>query len=200
MSKFSGKCDLYDHVMMEKTYPDPKNPNILISDELECFEIFKKKTGGILHQCHKVKLDDWNIDYWINYYNNPERLSKEAHTTIKEDKRCKDGKKEITTYTYTYWGTKYKSLKELNDHGFYGTVEIKFNTLLDLLPYYPYIVTMMACDQEQETIYISNSSYVDSYVKDVVNYSEPKFRMIEIYREELKKHYVKVINEYGLTE
>jgi hypothetical protein len=58
MSKFSGKCDLYDHVMMEKTYPDPNNKNILVSDELECFEIFKKRTGGILCQSRKVKLDD----------------------------------------------------------------------------------------------------------------------------------------------
>lgn len=200
MSRFSGKCDLYDHVMMEKTYPDPNNKNILISDELECFEIFKKRTGGILYQSQKVKLDEWNIDYWINYYNNPERLSKEAHTIIKEDKRCREGKKETTTYTYTYFGKTYSSLKELNSNGFYGTIEIKFNTLLDLLPYYPYIITMMACDQEHETIYISNSSYVDMYVKDVVNYSEPNFRMIEIFREELKKHYIKVISKYGLKE
>lgn len=200
MSKFSGKCDLYDHIMMEKTYPDPNNKNILISDELECFEIFKKRTGGILRQSHKVKLDNWNIDYWINYYANPERLSKEAHTTIKEDKRCKNGKREVTTYTYTYLGTKYNSLRDLNDNGFYGTIEIKFNTLLDLLPYYPYIITMMCSDQEQETIYISNSSYVDMYMNDVVNYSEPSFRMIEIYRETLKKHYIKVITEYGLKE
>ena len=200
MSRFSGKCDLYDHVMMEKTYPDPNNKNILISDELECFEIFKKKTGGILYQSQKVKLDEWNIDYWINYYDNPERLSKEAYTTIKKDKRCKNGRREIITYTYTYLGTKYNSLKDLNDNGFYGTIEIKFNTLLDLLPYYPYIITMMCSDQEHETIYISNSSYVDMYLKDVVNYSEPRFRMIEIFREELKKHYVKVITEYGLKE
>jgi hypothetical protein len=59
---------------------------------------------------------------------------------------------------------------------------------------------MMCSDQEQEIIYISNSSYVDMYTNDVVNYSEPKFRMIEIYREELKKHYVKVITEYGVKE
>ena len=56
MSKFSGKCDLYDHIMMEKTYPDSKNPNILISNELECFEIFKKRTGGKLYQHLKIEL------------------------------------------------------------------------------------------------------------------------------------------------
>ena len=88
----------------------------------------------------------------------------------------------------------------MNEHGFYGDIEIRFNTLLDLLPYYPYIITMMFSDREQETVYISNASYVDTYMKDVANYSEPSFRMIEIYRETLKKHYVKVINEYGLTE
>jgi hypothetical protein len=97
-------------------------------------------------------------------------------------------------------GTKYNSLKDLNNNGFYGTIEIKFNTLLDLLPYYPYIITMIVSDQEHERVYISNSSYVDMYTNDVVNYSEPKFRMLEIYREELKKHYIKVITEYGLRE
>ena len=200
MSKFCGKCDLYDHMMMEKTYPDPNNKNILISDELECFEIFKKRTGGVLYQSLKIELTDWNIDYWINYYKDSNKLSKSAYTVVREDKRCKSGKKEITKYNYYYYGTKYSSLKELNERGFYGEIEIKFNTLLDLLPYYPYIITMMLSDKNQEKVYISDTSYVDMYTKDVASYSEPSFRMIEIYREELKKHYVKVITEYGLIE
>lgn len=186
--------------MMEKTYPDPKNPNTLVSDELECFEIFKKRTGGVLYQSLKIELTDWNIDYWINYYKDSNKLSKSAYTVIKEDKRCKSGKKEITKYNYYYYGTKYNSLKELNERGFYGEIKIKFNTLLDLLPYYPYIITAMFSDKDQEKVYISDTSYVDMYAKDVASYSEPSFRMIEIYREELKKHYVKVITEYGLNE
>lgn len=170
------------------------------SDEYKDFLEFKKRTGGVLYQSLKIELTDWNIDYWINYYKDSNKLCKSAYTVIKEDKRYKSGKREITKYTYYYCGTKYDSLKELNEHGFYGDIEIKFNTLLDLLPYYPYIITMMFSDKDREKVYISNSSYVDMYTKDVAGYSEPSFRMIEIYREELKKHYVKVITEYGLIE
>lgn len=195
MSKFCGKCDLYDHMMMEKTFPDSKNPNILISDELECFEIFKKRTGGILYQSRKVELTDWNIDYWIKYFNNSQKLSKEAYTLIKDDKRFKSGKKEIIKYNYIYFGRKYNSLKELNQFGFYGEFQIKFNDLLDLVPYYPYIITTMFSDQNSEKIFISKKSYVDIYADEVSNYSEPNFKIIDYYKRKLQEHYLELMEK-----
>ena len=56
MSRFSGKCDLFDHMCMEKhrtkdgsdKKEDLEKASVLYSDPVECFEIFKKKTGGVL--------------------------------------------------------------------------------------------------------------------------------------------------------
>ena len=49
MSQFSGKCDLFDTLMLQKyrtktgsdDKKDLKESHILYSDELECFTIFK---------------------------------------------------------------------------------------------------------------------------------------------------------------
>ena len=102
MSRFTGKCDLYDHIMMEKVYP--MNPSSkyspLTSDELECFRIFKERTQGKLYQHFKLKLTPWNIDKEIELCNNPRILSKIEHKEYREDKRYKDGKRK-RAYIYT---------------------------------------------------------------------------------------------------
>ena len=57
-----GKYDLYDHICMKKMYPsNPENPNgTLVSDIMECFDVFKEETGGVIHQWVKTEVNEFN--------------------------------------------------------------------------------------------------------------------------------------------
>lgn len=196
MSKFSGKCDLYDHIMMEKMYPDKDNPNILVSDELECFNIFKEKTNGKIFQYKQIKLTDSNIEYWINHENNPELLSRTYVDTIIPDKRYKTGFKTKRIYSYTHMGKTYNSLKELNNAHYFGTIEITFDTILDLVPYYPYIISFCACSNDSETVYISNNSFVEDEFNQRLSYAEPNYTIYNHYKKVLTKHFADLVKRY----
>lgn len=199
MSRFSGKCDLYDHVMMYKhrtkegscEKEDLEKSHVLYSDEMECFKIFMERTGGILHQ-HKHLYVDWQNQDFIAakcpYFKVKKNIVK------KEDKRVKTGQKEKIYYTYEYYGKEY-TLKEINKKGVYITVDIKVKTLLDLIPYYSYIVSMCASDKDKETIYISNSSYAEEEYDEHLKHGWES-NMIHYYRKELQNHYRDVILRY----
>lgn len=191
MSVFSGKCDLFDHISFEKMY---NNGSYKVSDELECFEIFKKRTGGKIYQHYLVKVTELNQDKVKDYCKDFDFTKIETKVP---DKRMKEGFKIITSYTYTYYGTEYKSLKELNKHGVYIEQEITFNTLLDIIPYYSYVIAFSASDENSEHVVIANESYPMSEFNDGLKYGT-FFRFPNWENQRLQEHYIEVCKKYFL--
>lgn len=187
MSKFSGKCDLYDHMMMLKTQ---QKGNVYVSDEWECFNEFKRKTKGVLYQHYKVRVTINNQKFVSEHCKD---FAFVTHTISKPDKRSKSGEKNYTYYTYEYYNRQYNSLQELNKHGVYITVEVHFDTLLDLIPYYPYIITCMFSDNEKETVFISNESFVRSEFYEGLQYG---YISQLNYNKVLQEHYKQVVLRY----
>lgn len=200
MSKYSGKCDLFDHIMMEKhrtkdgsdKKEDLEKAHVLYSDEMECFKIFKERTKGVIYQTCLIPLTNRNIDKEIEYVNNPQKLSKIKHVEIVPDKRTKGGTKEKITYTYIYNGEEYKKLSDIK---YYGRKEIHFETLLDIIPYYPYIISFSMCSSEGEHICISDTSHVEKEYKD---FRECGISVggLDYYRKSLQNHYIDVVKNY----
>lgn len=197
MSKYSGKCDLADWIAGQGGWFDKdgkpvefgdENVHAYYSDEMLDFKAFKESTGGVLHQHKKVKVTEWNQEDVVKHCSG---LSIIEHKEVVLDKRCASGEKIKTTYTYMYWGKEY-TLKELNKHGVWVTIDIHFNTLLDLIPYYPYIV----CFANGGNIVISDQSFVikerDSHIIENGYFSD----FWEYYQKELQKHYIDVVLEY----
>lgn len=200
MSQFSGKCDLFDHISgmggwFDKdgkpvNFGDP-DVHVLYSDEWLDFLAFKKATGGVMHQHKKITLTPWN-------HEEVKKLCKEfdyqEHTRIVPDKRQKSGQREEKYLTYTYWDKEY-TLKELNKKGIWITIDIRFNTLLDLIPYYPYLVSMCSHSKEKEIIYISQQSFVDEELDDHLEYGMYS-DFWQYYKKKLQDHYREVVLEY----
>lgn len=174
MSKYSGQYDLADAISMEKTYPSPQNPNILISDEMECFEIFKKRTGGVIYQSIPVELTKKNINFFL-----------------KTDKNLDKN----TENEYTYYSRTFKTLKELNKFGYYIKKPIKFDTLLDIIPYYPYTIALSYCKPEGEYVVISRESRITASENESYYYGY-EYSSASYYREQLQKHYIEIVKKY----
>lgn len=201
MSMFSGKCDLYDHIGgLAGWYDRDGNPvkmgdgcGAYYSDEYKDFLEFKKRTGGVLHQHKKVKVTEWNQNEVAEKL--PEQFEIIAHAKTIPDKRHKSGEKTVTTYTYKYWGKEYKSLHELNKHGVYITLDIHFDTILDLIPYYPYLVSAACCDKDKQTVFITSQSFVDSERDE--RYERGCFTdSWEWYHKKLQEHYKDIVLKY----
>lgn len=202
MSRFSGKCDLYDHIAGQGGWYDENgnpvkigDPNVrcLYSDEMQDFLAFKKATGGVIHQHKVMKVDPWNYEEVTKLTNG--NFQAIPHVEKIPDKRAKGGFREKTTYTYKYWNKEYKTLKELNKHKVYITIDIKFDTLLDLIPYYPYIVCMSYSDSDKQIVYISQESYVDEERDGHLEngyYSD----FWQHYKKELQDHYREIVLTY----
>lgn len=200
MSMFSGKCDLCDHISgmggwFDKDgnpvkFGDP-NVHTLYSDEYRDFLAFKKATGGVMHQHKKITLTPWNHEEIKKLC---EEFDYQEHTRIVSDKRQKSGQREEKYLTYTYWGKEY-TLKELNKKGIWITIDIHFDTLLDLIPYYPYIVSMCYHSDGKEIIYISQQSFVDEDLDGHLEhgwYSD----FWQHYKKELQDHYREIVIRY----
>lgn len=180
MSKFSGKCDLYDHIMMMKQYASEANQNVLVSDELECFEAFKEATGGVIYQSQRVEVTEYNqnlICELCDYFH------------FHEPTTLRNGKKK---YRYVYLG-KEMSLKDINKAGVYINIPIHFNTLLDIIPYYPYIITCLISNNGKQHITISSKSYVETQRDEYITYGHmPCIN----YNQTLQEHYIEIVNRY----
>lgn len=191
MSRYSGKCDLFDHISFEKSY---NKGGYSLSDELECFEIFKKRTGGKIYQHYQVTVSEYNQE---KVKQACKHFDYEEIKTEVIDKRTKTGTKTIVSYKYKYYNQEYNSLKELNKHGVYIEQEITFNTLLDIIPYYPYIVTFSASDENGEHVVIANDSFPMSEFKDGLKHGL-WFRFPAWDNKELQNHYLEVAEKYFL--
>ena len=179
MSKFSGKCDLYDHVMMIGCKGTGENMT-----EMEKFELFKQRTGGKIYQNKKLILTTSNIDDEIKVINNSEILRKE---------------KINGRWIYFYYGKMFSSLKTLNNYGYYSKVELYIDSLIDLVPYYPYIIAASCSTSDNEYIVISNDSYPKQRLQ------EPWYKLYSLennsdilshYQDELRKELIRVVKEY----
>lgn len=109
MSKFSGKCDFYCHILMS-------------SEDLTEEESFNKFNGTKLYK-------------------------------YKQPKDC----------------VKITDIKDMNKNW----EEIKYHSLKDLVPYYPYIVSLGFCDNKdnnKSTIVLSSESYVDSSEREILEF------------------------------
>jgi len=200
MSKFSGKCDLFDHIAGQGGWFNKEGQpvkfgeegvGVYYSDEFLDFEAFKKKTGGVIHQHHKIKVDEYNQEFVKEHC---KFFDYKKHVWQDPDKRCKCGFKEVITYTYIYYDKKY-TLKELNKRGVYIETDIHFDTLLDLIPYYPYIVSCAACDGDKQYVVISKESFVDSEFKEHLQYG---WISGVDYKKKLQEHYLEVCRDYFL--
>ena len=188
MSRFSGKCDLYDHIAGSGGWYDRDGNPVKIgqegvgayySDEYKDFLAFKKLTGGVIYQHKKFKITPWN-------HEEATKLCPELEII---EQPTQSGKRK-KVYTYKYYGKEYTE-KELNKRGVWITIDIHFNTLLDLIPYYPYIVSMRC----GSTVYISQESFVD---KEIDNRLENGFYsdLWEHYKKELQNHYREIVLTY----
>ncbi len=168
MSKFSGKCDLYDHISMLKTYPDPENSNRLISNFDECFEIFKKRTNGVIYKNVKVELTKYNVDKFIAI---DKLLSKKVNEKGKT--------------IYVYWNKEYKTLKTLNKKGYTATMPIYFNSLYDIAEYLPCTIATGGISKESEYIVIGSSEVEKRMLYALSNADFERIKELSHYREEL---------------
>lgn len=174
MSKFSGRCDLYDHIYMIGCKGTDNN-----TSEQEKFEVFKRRTDGMLHQRIRFELDRFNIDTEIEIVNNESILSK---------------KKVNKKWRYYYLGEEYKSLKALNKRGYYCTVDIGFKTMLDLVKYYGCIISSMVSTEDSEYIYIQTEPEVDEKRR---HQWFRKNKMIRFYSEDaLTEEYIRLVKKY----
>ena len=203
MSRYSGCCDLYDHISGLGGWFDKDGKPVKFgkasryySDEMLDFIEFKRQTGGVIHQHKKVKVSKWNQE---DVKNHCPGFNFTKHTRKISDKRCRSGFREETYYTYTYYGKEYGSLDELNKKGVYVTIDIHFNTLLDLIPYYPYIVS--ACSHNSDSspesyVFISEKPYPieqrDERLKTggLIDYS------FQRYQRDLNEHFRDIVLEY----
>lgn len=188
MSRFSGKCDLADHVMMEvmrnakgELY-DFTRDSVGYSDPYECFLKFKEATGGVIYQSVVIpEVNRFNADFVAKKVNDFNIIE---HSEEVPDKRAKTGKRVKKYRTYEYFG-KPITLKELNKktHLCYRK-KIHFNTLLELIPYFPYIISMCSASEGKEIIYISNRPYYEEEEERAAYFGhEPTMR--EYYRKAL---------------
>lgn len=208
MSVFSGKCDLFDHIGgCAGWYDREGNPvkfgeghGAYYGDEYRDFLEFKRRTGGVIYQHQKVKVTEWNQEEVAKKIPGQFEIIKHEH--LISDKRCKEGHKTKVTYTYKYWGKEYLTLKDLNKHGVWVTIDIYFDTILDLIPYYPYIVSACCSNNGKETVFISKESFVISERDEL--YERGHFSdSWQWYTKKLQEHYFEICRDilcYKLEE
>lgn len=206
MSKFSGRADLYDLMCGQGGWYTKDGTPIKLnedtgpyySDEYLDFLEFKRKTKGTLYQRHKVTVTEYNQEFVKEHC---QAFNYIRHERVVADKRCKDDKRTEYFYEYHYYDKKY-TLKELNKHGVYVTIDIHFDTILDLIPYYPYIVSSCYSDDEKEKVFISKESSVISEQDEF--YERGHFSdSWQWYTKELQEHYFEICRDilcYKLEE
>lgn len=143
MSKFSGRADLYDYVYSTVQTWD---------DYFQAFDDFKKKTKGKIYQYRKILVTEDNRDYIKSKVN----LSYSNYTKNITDNN--GVKKEILETSYLYQDIIYPNIKALNKHGVYIPFELPFDTVFDLIPYYPYTISSATSNENSAYIVVADKS------------------------------------------
>lgn len=201
MSVYSGKCDLADLIFGQGGYFNKdgnsvklgdEGVNAYYSDEWLDFLAFKKKTGGVLYQHKNVKVNSYNKEEIKEHCENFDFKEKIVKVS---DKRSKTGYREDKSYIYTYYGKEYTE-KELNAKGgVYLQVEVKFDTLLDLLEYYPYLTSAVVSTGEKMKVFIHDKSFVDEEFDQLIK-SGYVSNSRTYYKQKLAGHYAEVALKY----
>ena len=188
MSKYSGKSDLYDAMLLYGKS----------DDEFEAFNRFKELTNGRIIMRFPMTLTPHNIDREIELTKNSFILDKREVTRVVKDKRCKGMLRKVKSFKYIYWGEEYDKLSDIKDY--YYSKDIKFKNLSDSVPYFPYVIGLLCKDLDKLYIVVHHQSEIDE--------REKSFRQcgldisgLEHYREELKKKLIEVMlkeREMGL--
>lgn len=188
MSRFSGKCDIYDLIYSSCRSNDWEMKKT-------AFEIFKEETGGKLYQNLTVELNAWNLDKEIEYINRPEYLSKEVEVIQVPDKRCKSGFKTKEKVFVKYLG-ELIPLESKPKICVYKV--IYFEDMIDLVPYYPYIVSSYGRYVKNGKIVcrvtISKESYLDNKYLDNRKLGGD-ISYLEQYRKNLKEELINTVLE-----
>lgn len=188
MSFVSGKCDIYDLIYASCRRNDWEMKKT-------AFEIFKEETGGKLYQNLTVELNAWNLDKEIEYINRPEYLSKEVEVIQVPDKRCKSGFKTKEKVFVKYLG---KLIPLENKPKVCVRKVIYFEDMIDLVPYYPYIVASYGKDVKDGEIICSVTISKESYLDD--RYLDNRklggdISYLEHYRKNLKEELINTVLE-----
>lgn len=167
MSKFSGKCDFYDHIFMRT---DREN-------EIDAFNEFKDKTGGIIHiQTPLIFKNKTDVLKEIERLNDPGKLRYD------EDKKL-----------FVYYGREFKSAAALNKVGYNYLRDIKFEDPIDLIQYYPYLISMSCCSKDTEFVVLSSEPYPVSQYKENKCFTD---RSLKWYNDALKAEFIRVVKTY----
>ena len=184
MSRYSGRCDVYDDVFRGVSG---------WGEYFQAFEKFKEATRGVLHQERKVLVSEDNLDYVCKL--NPHL----TYSNVTVEKTGKDGsKKEALERHYIYWDKEYASLKALNKKGVYVMIDIPFENVLDLVPYYPYVIAAQYWSEGTELVILANESEPDHEIEDRLESGwlhEGSIDFMFHYKHELQEHYREVVTE-----
>lgn len=188
MSFVSGKCDIYDLI-----YSHCRSNNW--EDKKKAFDIFKEETGGKLYQNITIELNPWNLDKEIEYINRPEFLSKEVEVIQVPDKRCKSGFKTKEKVFVKYLGELIPLEKKPK---VCVRKVIYFEDMIDLVPYYPYIVSSYGRYEKDGKLVCRVTISKESYLDD--RYLERRklggdISYLEHYRKNLKEELINTILE-----
>lgn len=146
-----------------------------------------------MHQERKVLVTDYNIDD-ISRINH--QLVYTNRTIKKTDK---DGNtKEVLHRFYCYWDKEYDSIKKLNKHGVYVMIDIPFETIFDLIPYYPYIIACHYWSNDNEMVILAKDSFVDETIDKRLGsgwFNKDSIDFQWHYKQELAEHTHEVATE-----
>lgn len=170
MSEFSGKCDLFDDMIILGGVDG-------IDDEYTCFQNFKKRVNGVIYQANTVKVTKNNLD-----------------DVAKHNSNFSYRQTGNNKYIYTFFGQEYTNLKDLNKQHILVFEKIHIDTIFDIIPYYPYIV-IFECGS---TVVIDSMPYFEYEKEQRLKKGWPLGDFTEYYRKRLQRHYAELVDEYGL--
>lgn len=166
------------------------------NDLLENFNEFKKRTGGKLYQCIKVKIEP-TLDCLSFVKEHCPGFDFIPHTTLIKDKRYKNQVRPEILFTYKYFNKIFNSEKEVNKYGIWLYFTIYFDTIFDLLPYFPYEITSLCYNDKHTDIVIAQTSGVENEKLDFFskgiecegNYYSYRQKLSKLYRDVFVKYY-----------
>ncbi|MBO7732593.1 MAG: hypothetical protein J6S67_08565 [Methanobrevibacter sp.] len=184
MSRYSGKCDLYDHIMISTgtQYDD-------IASEIQAVETFKERTGGVLYQSYPIRVTRENLDFVKEH---SPFFDYKIETVKIPDRRNKSGAREEDHITCYYLDEPYSSIEALNKaRQVYIRIEVYFNDILDLIPYYPYLIAVAAHDPDSDYVEISSDPYPKERMIEALRFGNVPY-FPQFYNRYLQEHYLAV--------
>lgn len=193
MSKFSGRCDLYDTISMCGGF----------SDDESNFKCFKDKTHGVIYKKCLLSVNNSNIKSVIDNYGDDVYSYVDEYVRV-PDKRTKDGfRTKLETRYFMY--NKEVDKKDLIKNGIFFCEPIYFDKLSDLVPFFPFLVRYFSSYDNKVPnckVVIFNESYIDELDR-LCNDNGLCCEITKVFRLRLKQYYDRQIikeNQGGLVK